>query len=1111
MNARRLLPSIIATTFGVLVFASAQALAASPLEAPEITLSSPVPATTASLQGVLNPKSVSEAGTYEFLYKQGKAGCTGGSAAPVPAGLLIGVEHQEVFETLSGLTANTEYSVCLRAENTTTHEVALSPVVTFTTALPPEKPETLSPAKSITATTAVLEGVLNPHSEMKAGWYFLISTGPECASGSASALEPEVTGKAVHEHAEVSLEPHTKYVFCMVASDAAGDVAESTTEVSFETPAAAPVILSESAPTAVTASTARLEGVVNPDNEATECHIEYVLASFAEHLVPCEQLIWYEDAWVPAPTLSFVEGEGTRPIEVGVSLAGLTQRTTYHYRILVKNATGTAEGEENEFTTDTPEVPETTAVTEVGPFSAKLNGVLNPNHVGEAGAYEFVYRESPTECQGKEEAATSGVRANGLSPEPVSEVLTVLPGTTYTVCLRALNGAGESALGNPVSFSTPPVAPVVSEEFADEDSAGSAALHAHVNPGGTETTYRFEYGTTTSYGTTIPGDVGSGPVAIPVKVALQALAPNTLYHYRLVAGNAIDKEAAGPDRTFTTQPAGATFSLPDGRAWEMVSPPNKKGAEVFNAKTGAGGDFQAAENGDAITYITNAPISTATRSNPWEPQVMSRRGPNGWYSEDLSIQHDGSSTREYVVAKEGSFAPRAYELEEYQAFSPDLEYAYSQPEAHTPLVPGQPATERNQELNVAGYTDGYVRDNATGTFSITHFPQAVEWYAEQVALAQAPPTCNTSTSPAKGVGIDAVSKDGCYVYFNSAAILAPGATGPEPLYVSHYENGGWKTTFISSLSGTGAPEWSGRYWELSPGGRYVAFMSNLSLTGFDNHDAASGQPDEEVYLYDAVENRLACASCNRDGTRPTGQFDNSPPGTFVSDDEVLVDSNGEWTGHWLAGILPQWSLEGVAQYEPAIYQPRYVFDSGRLFFDSPDALVPQDANGLENVYEYEPEGIGSCGSPEGCVSLLSSGTSDRESAFVDASLEGNDAFFITRSRLVQQDVDNSYDMYDAHLCSAGVPCNVPLVSPPPCETSDACKAPPSPQSPNFGAPASSTFSGAGNVAKAAPITKPRVKLKAGSQKCRKGLRKEHGRCVKQKTKSKAKKSSRRSK
>ena len=75
------------------------------------------------------------------------------------------------------------------------------------------------------------------------------------------------------------------------------------------------------------------------------------------------------------------------------------------------------------------------------------------------------------------------------------------------------------------------------------------------------------------------------------------------------------------------------------------------------------------------------------------------------------------------------------------------------------------------------------------------------------------------------------------------------------------------------------------------------------------------------------------------------------------------------------------------------YQSRCSSDSGRLFFDSPDALVPQDTNGLEDVYEFEPVGVGSCTrtsssfavTEDGCVGLVPFGVVSGESEFLDAS------------------------------------------------------------------------------------------------------------------------------
>ena len=113
---------------------------------------------------------------------------------------------------------------------------------------------------------------------------------------------------------------------------------------------------------------------------------------------------------------------------------------------------------------------------------------------------------------------------------------------------------------------------------------------------------------------------------------------------------------------------------------------------------------------------------------------------------------------------------------------------------------------------------------------------------------------------------------------------------------------------------------------------------------------------------------------------------------------LLVDRRSDWEGQYLAGSLPGWIPLGL---DGALHQPRYLSNSGRLFFDSPDQLVPGASNGKEDVYEYEPNNTGSCTLENGCVGLISSGSSQQESAFLEASENGENAFFTTAQPLVE--------------------------------------------------------------------------------------------------------------
>jgi hypothetical protein len=166
-----------------------------------------------------------------------------------------------------------------------------------------------------------------------------------------------------------------------------------------------------------------------------------------------------------------------------------------------------------------------------------------------------------------------------------------------------------------------------------------------------------------------------------------------------------------------------------------------------------------------------------------------------------------------------------------------------------------------------------------------------------------------------------------------------------------------------------------------------------------------------------------------------------------------------------------------------IFSPRSLsVDGDRVFFDSPDPLLGSGSTpgGAINVYEWEADGEGSCRSEAqdgGCLFLISTGTETRESYFVDASANGDVAFFLTRERLAASDEDSNFDVYDASV-DAGA-CGVegyPECPKPPkprvvCVSAEECKPPPS-EPPAEAFPATAAFSGPGNLVSPPPIEKP---------------------------------------
>jgi hypothetical protein len=303
---------------------------------------------------------------------------------------------------------------------------------------------------------------------------------------------------------------------------------------------------------------------------------------------------------------------------------------------------------------------------------------------------------------------------------------------------------------------------------------------------------------------------------------------------------------------------------------------------------------------------------------------------------------------------------------------------------------------------------------------------------------------------------------------------------------------------VADLSGADAPDWAhsgglelnNLTSSASPDGEWLAFMSQLPLTGYDNRDAASGRPDEEVYLFDAAagsgEAALRCASCDPSGARPKG----AEYKTIETENGGVAGGDRVWgENQWLAAEIPGWTPYRVGT---ALYHSRFLSNSGRLFFNSSDALVSQDVNGnTEDVYEVEPASVGDCQRTSSlyvsgmavCLGLISVGTSSDDSAFLDASEGGGDVFFLTTAKLSGADSDASLDVYDAHECAAGAGgCEAAAsVQLEPCVEADTCRGAATPPL-VAGALASQSASGSGNLlppsggtSKAGSQTKPTKK------------------------------------
>jgi hypothetical protein len=273
----------------------------------------------------------------------------------------------------------------------------------------------------------------------------------------------------------------------------------------------------------------------------------------------------------------------------------------------------------------------------VSTHTATLNGIVTPNGPGTTtGArtgYHFEYRKVgdpwPT-------LTTDIDVGNGFAGIPVSLELEALEAnTSYEARLVATKLFTGGAIVSPVStFTTPASRPDIDTVYTTDRDSTSATLNARINPNGETTTYRFEYGTTAAYGTTVPiPDASAGASSSPqvFSQAISGLAPDTTYHYRVIATNAKGTNTSS-DHTFTTR---AATPAPDGRAYEIVSPPDKvggSGLSVWYAGVGSHGmaGLPALE-GDRYISISYYGATLADGGHSYGSDVaLGERAPTGW-------------------------------------------------------------------------------------------------------------------------------------------------------------------------------------------------------------------------------------------------------------------------------------------------------------------------------------------------------------------------------------------------------------------------------------------------------------------------------------------------
>jgi hypothetical protein len=540
----------------------------------------------------------------------------------------------DVEAQLSGLTSGTEYRYRLVAANSNGQALGLDE-----TLIPQPSTVETGAANPVSRTAATLNGTIDPEGEATTYYFEYGKTryyGKDTAPPPGEALGTTTPGNHPASAGIEGLDPGATYHYRLVAVNAKG-----TSYGVDRTFSADPAVahLSTDPASEVDRVTATLHGTLDPDGLETHYYFEWgkTRRYGAESAAPPG-----EELADPSP------GEQ----QVAAAATGLTPQTTYHYRLVGVNEFGTTHGEDRTFTT-LPAVAglHTEAATGIEPTAATLNGTLDPD------GYEttFYFQWGKTTFYGHEKPSAPGadVGTAAAGSLPLSGALAELePGTTYHYRLVGVNEFG-TTYGEDRSFTTPQGPAIEGIQSANVTATG-ADLKARINPNGTEasfeTTYRFEYGTSTLYGQSAPvpdGTLAPSAGGQNVSVHIGGLGEVT-YHFRLIAENDWGK-VVSEDQTFDFKPPTScpntavrqqtgTAYLPDCRAYELVSPGRAGGALLL----ASGPSSPRAGNRFAFTGLVTAIPGAGEPPNGASPfpegdLYVATRGLDGWSTRYVGI------------------------------------------------------------------------------------------------------------------------------------------------------------------------------------------------------------------------------------------------------------------------------------------------------------------------------------------------------------------------------------------------------------------------------------------------------------------------------------------
>lgn len=758
------------------------------------------------------------------------------------------------------------------------------------------------------------------------------------------------------------------------AASAAGDVyAAAGHSVSvYGHPAPVPT-LSVNPAANITGSSATLTGTVAPEGlEVSECFFQWWPAGkfVSAETAPCEPE-------VPTDT-----GEHT----VHATITGLVPNgAKYTFWLVARNENGLERSPEESLTT--ARTVQTEAASPIGRVSATLNGTLRPEGTEVSQCYfEWGLDTATTLAKAPCSPPAAAIEAD-FNPHAVSAALGELQeGAGYRFRLVTVDSEGTHK-GEQLEFTTlgPPQ---VSEVRAFGATQTAASIGAVVDPSGFGTSYRLEWGPTSSYGHQVPAEyepfIGEGTTPVRISAKLSGLSPASTYHYRVIATSSAGITAS-TDRTLETL---SSCGLPEGRCFELVSR-REAGPVAIPGETFAAGEmhFQAGAQGSgALAYVVEAGYPEATKggevlyrgtrgASGWEstqisPPIVTANQNNGsgssygatrWLSDDLSCGFteswqpltDDPATRLAIEAG-GSDLYRRNPDDTYTAVTA---LAPENPEAGTP-VSNSTVRGASQDCGKVLFSSRYRYPGVPGEGNVRLY----EW--DEGTLRNAgviPGPEGEALTAATASGPNLVSEDGSRVFFTAARKTSPIPAERGKTAIFAREDG--TVTRDLTLSQTSTPAANATYQWATPDGSRVFFTANAGLT------AESSSEGTDLYEYDFARpegQRLTDLSVDHDAGGAAfnaflGASEDGSSVYFSARGQLLPGQGRTFADNQSAGTYSVYREHG-GEVDFAFTQAKEGLSSGEvspegryLLFESPAPYTGYESGGAEEAYLYDPE------------------------------------------------------------------------------------------------------------------------------------------------------------